>query len=135
MIPFPNQRPHAAAIPALAFAKPALTYLASNVVPVPLHGEQGAADLNVMVLMPSVSACWSMATRNTILIGRKELFQKTDCMNYSYFFKRAFYLACVASGLREDRSLGLDMKFCYQNDNPLQPMILASVRMSTPPCH
>ena len=46
-------------------------------------------------------------------------------MDYRYYYKRAFYLACIASGLIKHKEMKMNFKFCYQNGSPLQPVISA----------
>lgn len=54
----------------------------------------------------------------------KQLFQDKDFLNYRYFYKRAYYLACLAAGIQKSKGSHLSVNFALQNDNPLQPMIL-----------
>ncbi|OMH80074.1 Nucleolar protein 6 [Zancudomyces culisetae] len=42
-----------------------------------------------------------------------ELFTDKDCVNYRYFYKRAFYLQCVMSELLKDKALAKDLGFRY----------------------
>ena len=52
------------------------------------------------------------------------MFQEKDYLNYRYFHKRAYYLACIASGIEEDHEDGYALDFAHQNDNHLQPIII-----------
>jgi len=54
------------------------------------------------------------------------LFQEKDYLNYRYFHKRAYYLACIATGIAEDEDNHFAITFAYQNDSKLQPIILVS---------
>ena len=49
-----------------------------------------------------------------------------DYLNYVYFHKRAFYLACIASGIEEAHRDGFTVEFAYQNDNHLQPIVIVT---------
>ena len=79
---------------------------------------------------------------NMILISPKRIFQEKDFLDFRYFHKRAYYLACIALGIQDaNRALPRQMyaapetklssseicdfriNFAYQNDNPLQPII------------
>ena len=56
----------------------------------------------------------------------KSLFQEKDYLNYRYFHKRAYYLACIATGICEDATCCFILEYSYQNDNPLQPAIVVN---------
>ncbi|XP_054710530.1 nucleolar protein 6-like [Uloborus diversus] len=53
----------------------------------------------------------------------KACWQKLDFLNHRYLRKRAFYLACIADALTSS-NLVRDMKFTYQNDCYLKPVLL-----------
>lgn len=55
-----------------------------------------------------------------------EIFQEKDYLNYRYFHKRAYYLACIASGMKQAEDCSFDIKFALQDDNDLQPMIIVN---------
>ena len=59
-----------------------------------------------------------------MLINNKSIFQEKDYLNYRYFYKRAYYLACIASGIEEADDCTFVVKFAYQNDSHLQPVII-----------
>lgn len=48
-------------------------------------------------------------------------------MNYRYFHKRAYYLACIASGIEEAHQKEYAINFTHQNDNHLQPIIVINL--------
>ncbi|KAK4990871.1 U3 snoRNP protein [Elasticomyces elasticus] len=52
------------------------------------------------------------------------LFQDKDYLNYRYFYKRAYYLACIAVGLKSATKDDIHIRFDYLNDNALQPIIV-----------
>ncbi|MCJ1318540.1 hypothetical protein MMC15_003870 [Xylographa vitiligo] len=54
------------------------------------------------------------------------LFQEKDYLNYRYFHKRAYYLACIASSINAAKDLKVHVQYQYQNDSPLQPVLLIS---------
>ncbi|MCJ1477142.1 hypothetical protein MMC13_005813 [Lambiella insularis] len=54
------------------------------------------------------------------------LFQVKDYLDYRYFHKRAYYLACIASGLKGANNCRFEIQYEYQNGNTLQPVILVS---------
>jgi len=54
------------------------------------------------------------------------IFQEKDYLNYRYFHKRAYYLACIAAGIEEDKESSFAIAFACQNDNTLQPVIIVN---------
>ena len=59
-----------------------------------------------------------------MLISNKSIFQEKDYLNYRYFYKRAYYLACIATGIEEADDCTYAVKFAYQNNSHLQPVII-----------
>ncbi|KAL8944818.1 MAG: hypothetical protein Q9216_000240 [Gyalolechia sp. 2 TL-2023] len=66
----------------------------------------GKATIDVAVTMPS------------------HLFQVKDYRNYRYFQKRAYYLTCLADGIQKAKVPFFALSFAYQDDNPLQPILI-----------
>lgn len=54
----------------------------------------------------------------------KHVFQDKDYLNYRYFYKRAFYLACIAAGIQESQDCTYNVAFANQNGNHLQPILI-----------
>lgn len=53
------------------------------------------------------------------------LFAAKDYVNYRYFHKRAFYLACLAAGIKEaDKSSTFSLSYVHIDENTLRPAIL-----------
>ncbi|KAK5257197.1 U3 snoRNP protein [Cryomyces antarcticus] len=52
------------------------------------------------------------------------IFQEKDYLNYRYFYKRAYYLACLAAGIKESRENVFRVSFDCLNGNHLQPIIV-----------
>lgn len=107
-IPFPQPRPAKDAKYTLAYSKPANinivgSYARKTAIQV---GDKMGIDL--AVTMPS------------------HIFQEKDYLNYRYFHKRAYYLACIASGIEEAQGDDYAVAFAYQNDNHLQPIIIVT---------
>lgn len=60
------------------------------------------------------------------------LFQEKDYVNYRFFHKRAFYVACLAAGIQHEMSdLGLDVRFGPQDGDSLRPVILLEPRSAS----
>lgn len=105
-VPFPNPRPPKDAMYKLEFAKP------SNINVVGSHAlkiANRAADIlavDMVVQMPSA------------------LFQDKDFLNYRFFYKRAYYLACLAAGLKKAHAKYYELSYREIHDNPLHPIIV-----------
>jgi len=57
------------------------------------------------------------------------IFQEKDYVNYRFFHKRAYYVACIAAGIQETADvLGLEVKFGLQDGDGLRPLILLEPR-------
>jgi U3 small nucleolar RNA-associated protein 22 len=54
----------------------------------------------------------------------KSLFQDKDYLNHRYFYKRAYYLACLAAGIKELKAHKFALSFDYLNGNQLQPILV-----------
>ncbi|KAI9773444.1 MAG: hypothetical protein M1840_007660 [Geoglossum simile] len=52
------------------------------------------------------------------------LFQEKDYLNYRYFHKRAYYLACLVAGINENKDCKFKTKFSYLNGNDIQPIVV-----------
>ncbi|GAB1211102.1 hypothetical protein ATERTT37_000214 [Aspergillus terreus] len=52
------------------------------------------------------------------------LFQEKDYVNYRYFHKRAYYIACLAAGIKETKDLDVGVKFGFQDGDSLRPIII-----------
>lgn len=51
------------------------------------------------------------------------IFQEKDYVNYRYFHKRAYYIACIAAAIRETKDLDLRLKFEMHDGDSLRPVI------------
>jgi U3 small nucleolar RNA-associated protein 22 len=61
------------------------------------------------------------------------IFQEKDYLNYRYFYKRAYYLACLAAGLKDDEKGEedhFDLSFDYLNGNCLQAVLIVKAGKS-----
>ena len=56
------------------------------------------------------------------------LFQAKDYLNHRYFYKRAYFLAAIADGITNRMDCHFTLEFSYQNDSPLQPILIASTK-------
>lgn len=53
------------------------------------------------------------------------MFQEKDYLNYRYFYKRACYLACIAAGIKENKTREFQLKFDCLHGNSLLPILIA----------
>ena len=72
----------------------------------------GALSVDMVVAMPA------------------SIFQEKDYLNYRYFYKRAYYLACIAGGLQEALHDEFALSFEYLNGNTLHPILVAEPKSS-----
>lgn len=108
----------------LAYSKPASmnvvgSYARKTAIQV---GDQLGIDL--AVTMPSVRLIPRVFAQS--LMHTKSIFQEKDYLNYRYFHKRAYYLACIATAIEESEKCTFVINYIYQNDNHLQPIIAIS---------
>lgn len=54
----------------------------------------------------------------------KSLFQDKDYLNHRYFYKRAYYLACLAVGIKASKEHKFELGFDRLNGNQLQPILV-----------
>ncbi|KAK7540557.1 Nrap protein [Phyllosticta citribraziliensis] len=105
-VPFPHPRPPKDAKYTLQYSKPiAINPVGSYPLKINARtGDEYAIDL--MVVMPPT------------------VFQEKDYLNYRYFYKRAYYLAAIAAGIKSTKGHNLKLSFDYLNGNELQPIIV-----------
>ena len=88
--------------------------------------------IDMAVTMPAVIT--KLFTQVSLLMIFQSLFQEKDYLNYRYFHKRAYYLACIASAIDATTDYKVHVQYQYQNDSPLQPVLLISPVSSKPDC-
>ncbi|KAL2009261.1 hypothetical protein VTN00DRAFT_7455 [Thermoascus crustaceus] len=106
VVPFPEPRPGKDTKYAMAYAKPTSINVVGSFA---LRTGMRTADpytIDLAVTMPA------------------SLFQEKDYVNYRYFHKRAFYIACIAAGIKDTKDLKLGMKFDLQDGDSLRPLIV-----------
>lgn len=54
----------------------------------------------------------------------KSIFQDKDYLNHRYFYKRAYYLACLAAGIKGAKKHKFELSFENRHGNQLQPIIV-----------
>lgn len=65
-----------------------------------------------------------------IVVMPESIFQDKDFLNYRYFYKRSYYLACLAAGIQDATHDEFDLNFGYMNGNNLHPILIAKLKAS-----
>ncbi|KAJ4384792.1 U3 snoRNP protein [Didymella sp. IMI 355093] len=105
-VPFPSPRPPKDAKYKLAFESPSsINATGSYPLKTATKSDDGIA-IDLMVTMP------------------KALFQDKDYLNHRYFYKRAYYLACLAAGIKGEKKHKFELSFENWQGNQLQPILV-----------
>ena len=115
-IPFPEPLPDMDANYTFTYAKPA------NINVVGSYPRKTAVRVNGQL---TVDLAVTMPTK---------IFQEKDYLNYRYFYKRAYYLARIAVGIRASKDINFHVEFALQNDNHLQPIIMVTSNQNSGGC-
>ncbi|ORX83004.1 Nrap protein [Basidiobolus meristosporus CBS 931.73] len=106
-IPFPNPQPPSDIQYTFGFKKPTLVNLIGSYPLKTVTKGRHHFNIDVSIEMP------------------EELFQEKDHMNYRYFYKRAYYIAVIASALKDTKSgLNLDISFEFLNNDMRRPILV-----------
>ncbi|KAL8785932.1 MAG: hypothetical protein Q9213_003081 [Squamulea squamosa] len=127
--------PDQKALPALE-AQKVFEQSNSIYIPFPTPIPRGSKILLAYTKPTNITVVGSYARKTSVLLDGKlivdlavtmpsSLFQANDYRDYRYFHKRAYYLACIAAGIQKAKVPALDLFFAYQDDNPLQPILIA----------
>ncbi|KAI0474968.1 pre-rRNA processing protein utp22 [Xylariaceae sp. FL0804] len=102
---YPGPRPPKDSPYKLAFEKPAQVNVVGSYASQTMINTQPVKAVDMIVAMPATT------------------FQEKDYRDFRYFWKRAYYLACVTAGLRK-RFSGMDFSYANLNGNPLLPILV-----------
>ena len=108
-IPFPDPQPGRDAKYTLAYSKPTSINVVGSYARRTAIQVDDVMAIDLAVTMPS------------------RIFQPKDYLNYRYFYKRAFYLACIASGIEEAEESSFTIEYALQDSNALQPVIMVNL--------
>lgn len=111
-MPYPDPEPERNAAYKLAYAKPSKINVVGSYALKTMIKSEGVLSVDMVVVMP------------------ESIFQEKDFLNYRYFYKRAYYLACIAAGLQECAKDEFKLRFEYLNGNTLHPILIAKARSS-----
>ncbi|KAL2163451.1 hypothetical protein VTH06DRAFT_5509 [Thermothelomyces fergusii] len=104
-VPFPDPQPQEDSNYKVAFAKPAQFNVVGSYVSRTMIKTQKDHGIDMVIVIP------------------KEILQEKDFLDLRYFYKRAYYLAVVASALQKE--LGSEAQLSYErlSGNPLCPVL------------
>ncbi|KAK5125125.1 hypothetical protein LTR85_000801 [Meristemomyces frigidus] len=107
-VPFPSPRPPEDAKYKLQYAKPASSNVVGSFALKTATREKASLAVDMTVTMPST------------------LFQDKDYLNHRYFYKRAYYLACIAAALKGAHSSEYDLHFEDLHGDHLKPVLVVT---------
>lgn len=113
-IPFPEPKADKNVAYKLSYSPPSdINVIGSYALKTMIH-EDHAFSVDLLVTMPS------------------SILQVKDYLNYRYFHKRAYYLACIAAGLQLSVGDMFSLRFGYFGGNTLQPVLIATPSTGMP---
>ncbi|CZR57424.1 related to nucleolar RNA-associated protein (NRAP) [Phialocephala subalpina] len=110
-VPFPDPKPDKNAAYKLSYSRPSNINVVGSYALKNMVKTDGALSIDMVVVMPS------------------SIFQEKDYLNYRYFYKRAYYLACVAAGLQDEVKDEFVLTFEYLHGNSLQPFLVVRPKL------
>lgn len=105
-IPFPKPQPPKDAKYKLQYERPTSINATGSYPLKTVTRSDAAFSIDLVVTMP------------------QSLFQDKDYLNHRYFYKRAYYLACLAAGIKASKEHKFELLFECLNGNQLQPILL-----------
>ena len=111
-IPFPDPKPDRNAAYKLGYAKPSSINVVGSYALKAMVRSDDAFAVDMIVKMPD------------------SIFQEKDFLNYRYFYKRAYYLACITAGLQDAVQDDFSVAFEYMNGNSLHPVLVVKPKSS-----
>ncbi|RDW73842.1 putative pre-rrna processing protein utp22 protein [Coleophoma crateriformis] len=102
-IPFPDPKPSLDAAYKLSYARPSKINVSGSYATKTMIKSDSTISIDLIVTMPP------------------SIFQDKDYLNYRYFYKRAYYLACIAAGLQTGEN---KLEYEYKNGNKLHPILV-----------
>lgn len=105
-IPFPEPGPAKDAAFKLAYSSPAEINVGGSYALKTMVKGEGTIAADMVVTMPP------------------SILQEKDYLNYRYFYKRAYYLACLAAGLQDHSADEFEFYFKCLGGNSLQPILV-----------
>jgi U3 small nucleolar RNA-associated protein 22 len=112
VIPYPDPKPDPNAAYKLAYQKPSKINVVGSYALKTMIKSDDILSVDMIVKMPA------------------SIFQEKDFLNYRYFYKRAYYLACLTAGLQSTNHDEFALNFAYMNGNSLHPILVARLNSS-----
>lgn len=107
-VPFPDPRPPKDAKYKFSYEKPANINVVGSFALKTAARSRDVVEVDMVTTMPA------------------SLFDEKDYLNHRYFYKRAYYLACIAAGLKSAHKSEYSLRFKSFHDNPLKPVLVIS---------
>jgi U3 small nucleolar RNA-associated protein 22 len=112
-IPFPDPRPPKDAKYKLEYAVPSHINVVGSHALKTSNRVTGCSELDMVIQMPS------------------SLFQDKDYLNHRFFYKRAYYLACLSAGLKKSHAQEFSIQFQEMHGNALNPSIVIAPKKAS----
>ncbi|WPG97420.1 Nrap protein [Acrodontium crateriforme] len=107
-VPFPNPAPPKDAMYKLEYAKPAkINVVGSYALKISSRANE-ILQVDMAVTMPSA------------------IFQEKDYLNHRYFYKRAYYLACIAASIKGENGKDFTLRYESFQGDLLRPILVIS---------
>ncbi|SMY28658.1 unnamed protein product [Zymoseptoria tritici ST99CH_1A5] len=105
-VPFPDPGPAKDAKFKFAYEKPANINVVGSFVLKTASRLHQVLEIDMVVVIPS------------------SLLEEKDFLNHRYFYKRAYYLACIAAGLKNAHKAEYTTRFALFRGDPLKPTVV-----------
>ncbi|KJX94279.1 pre-rrna processing protein utp22 [Zymoseptoria brevis] len=105
-VPFPDPRPAKDAKFKFAYEKPANINVVGSFALKTASRLQQSLEIDMVVVIPS------------------SLLEEKDFLKHRYFYKRAYYLACIAAGLKKAHKAEYTTRFALFRGDPLKPIVV-----------
>ncbi|TQS39252.1 hypothetical protein Golomagni_00227 [Golovinomyces magnicellulatus] len=112
-VPYPDPKPNENIAYQISYDKPASINIVGSYILKTMIKSRSPPGIDLIVVMPN------------------SIFQKKDYLNYRYFYKRAYYLACIAAGLQSSSQQEFVFHFENLHGNDLHPIIVATPKLKT----
>jgi U3 small nucleolar RNA-associated protein 22 len=104
-VPFTDPKPDKSVAYKLAYAKPSSVNVIGSYTLKTMVKSDSTLSIDMLVVMPA------------------SIFQEKDYLNYRYFHKRAYYVACIAAGLQQSVQEEYNLNFEHLHGNDLHPIL------------
>ncbi|KAI1999712.1 U3 snoRNP protein [Ophidiomyces ophidiicola] len=109
IVPFPEPRPQCNAQYKFEYKKPASINVAGSIALGTALKDLEEPSMDLVVTIP------------------RAMIRKKDYLDYRYLYKRAYYIASIAAGIKDSKEVSFDLKYTYQDDDKLRPILLVTL--------